>query len=642
MTEQDLKIYIADLKDKLEQMDVYTFISYARKMEYGLLKLLQNDNQTGIDVDTLGNGKIVDYLITDEYFKNELGEKIISEASSTDTWRYFRNLLNENIDTSTLLNIFRDDNLAKASANQNVIYILMASMTEKDPIKVLEFALENDEFYKEYKKIAEKNNIIPSYINYDIIRRFIDKDIDFVNSCIPLSRDSYIEIINDKTISNDELYKVFRNIRNIEVANEFYQHDPRRKTIFDRLSINETRNLLDKNISFDITLLDDDKVLEALKSSSVVDFRRNINRFEDNNPSYDMEEKVRNYYEKTLSSYNPESNMFKVYETMLEDINKNGFISSTLINYNDILFDEELYRCRTKEEFIRISERKIKEITTDFIFKDNTYNVDLNIKELERFENNNTPINIERENRLNTIVSMIKDNDGEKVIMLFNRLKNGNTHELYYDAIRETKEVVNQRIKDGSIMPSKGFSIINGCEVYDMRNSKFYMLARTLSYPFREDTINERDCYSLISDENTSLLYDDRDDVYFYGYEDFDPKRILHIFEGDAFSTDGERNTTKYVNRLMTPKDIVTSNGFFSEIQYKNIENGEHRYKALKPSNVIAIDKITEKEIEESKRLSIPIRLISKKHMTNSRIVSFDDSHSVYVESSFEERLRKK
>jgi len=172
--------------------------------------------------------------------------------------------------------------------------------------------------------------------------------------------------------------------------------------------------------------------------------------------------------------------------------------------------------------------------------------------------------------------------------------------------------------------------------VYDYRDKNFYMVIRGLSVPWRKNTDNLRECYSLISNENTNVF----NEKYLYGYNEIDIKLIMHHFEADSYSADIE-NSTEYINRIMIPKEIVTSHGSYSELQIRNKKNySDNSYISLKPSYIIAIDEIEPYIIDESQRLGIPIILIKNKDLILKSSSYIDELSYKYADSSYRENER--
>ena len=75
--------------------------------------------------------------------------------------------------------------------------------------------------------------------------------------------------------------------------------------------------------------------------------------------------------------------------------------------------------------------------------------------------------------------------------------------------------------------------------VYDLRNKNFYMLVRG-EERHQDVTTTKRNCYSIISNENTNIFGQGIMTTYGYNYLDVD--RVLHIFEEDSYSSDLNEN----------------------------------------------------------------------------------------------------
>ena len=81
-----------------------------------------------------------------------------------------------------------------------------------------------------------------------------------------------------------------------------------------------------------------------------------------------------------------------------------------------------------------------------------------------------------------------------------------------------------------------------------------------------------------------------------------------------SYTVDDKNNLTNRVNRIATPKEIVESNSSFSEINIANEKNRDYnetdenyKYKEMKPTGVLCIGKITKRQVDECKRLNIPL-----------------------------------
>ncbi len=226
----------------------------------------------------------------------------------------------------------------------------------------------------------------------------------------------------------------------------------------------------------------------------------------------------------------------------------------------------------------------------------------------------------------------------EDKINLFNKLRDKNISTIFYDDLRRIKDYAYDKIKEDMIDLSKYNDKINkeysakyGFNVYDLRDCEYTMLVRTLGSRYKEETINTRDCYSIISNENSNV-YGDGSIVY--GYYSFDNDNIIHMLEQDSFSSNSydNENVTKYVNRIMTSKEIVNGSSWYSEVDIANKKDDNGKYKTMKPDFIIAYDFVSDLNVIESKRLGIPIVLIKKSLLKDSdRIYTgFNDDVDIY------------
>lgn len=152
-------------------------------------------------------------------------------------------------------------------------------------------------------------------------------------------------------------------------------------------------------------------------------------------------------------------------------------------------------------------------------------------------------------------------------------------------------------------------------KVYDFRNSKFVSLVRVLGSEYHQITNKKRECFTLLSDENTSKL----SGKITYGYSNFENENIVHVSEVDSFTIDSNdsNEATNFPNRIATSKQIITSAGGISEINIKTRDIGNNQYVSLKPDYIFCVNEITQYEINESKRLGIPIMLTSQNTLEN-------------------------
>ena len=152
-------------------------------------------------------------------------------------------------------------------------------------------------------------------------------------------------------------------------------------------------SLIDIKLSNDI--LFSNIFFEKLKSYSLVNFRTNVNEILKTNPNPNFEIKVEKYLESIINTYNEQTKMFKIYEDITSENIYDKAISS---KEKYLLSPVDLYNSKTNLEayFINNTKEKLIEMVIDYLFKDNWYNVLLNIKELLRYQNQENTITEEQ------------------------------------------------------------------------------------------------------------------------------------------------------------------------------------------------------------------------------------------------------
>ena len=380
---------------------------------------------------------------------------------------------------------------------------------------------------------------------------------------------------------------------------------------------------------------------DKIKDKSLIQFRNNINIIQSIRPTNFLEEKVEKYYESLIKKYNYETLLFSDYDYLITKIkdgdvlffknytNFNHLISEDVINEIILLFNKNSNIDDFYTFLKKVTNEKVSEIVVEMLFKDNFYNVCLNIKELIRFHNSlsdNEKVLTEEEA---SFYNLILDSDKiscSKKIELFNKFKDKNINLIFYEDLRKIKDLsyekINQRIIDIEKYPEfkkKDLSQKNKIDVYDLRDKEYFMLVSN-SDEFSDKTNSKFGYYSLISNKNTDHYGRYK---FLYGFSSFPIDKVLHVFEEDAGMpnsqvVDSLGTGLKKINRIMTPNEIVLNgygvNGSYSEINILNnkTDNNNEFIKPIKPNFLVVIDTIEEKHIIESKRLNIPIVIIKK------------------------------
>lgn len=638
-------------------------------------------------------------LLSTSLIKGKLKNDLLRECNTGDVYRNFRWLF-EVIDVDDFFGIFDYDTIHEfykilgrddfpnyidyyRSRNHNELdkidneiseskdrnqneYKLFVCLMEKDINTTMKYILSDNDLFKEVMFMSDNMYSMFSGMDYEYIVKMIYKleENNFYDKGVGLNVISSIGSDNqrkllDEGFSDDTLLKIIPYFRD-NVISYFFDNDKRATYLYNKFSKGFIVNCVDNGIKFNREILLKDDFFDRLKSSSFVDFRRGINAIEKNNDYLIIEKKVFDYYKEIISEYDYNSGIFKVYNeiidnpSLLRSFNDESFIIDYNVRcifskYKDYDKDGNVY-FRDKDKLILElrceTSKRISKVVVDALFCDNIYNVCLNIKEMLRFNDklydDNKVLDDDKVRFYKMILNFDSVSSDEK-IELFNKLYSKNISFSFYDDLRKIKDLSYNMIKNDLInLDNYEDKIINddsGVKVYDLRDGKYTMLVRA-QCRYRDVSNNRRNCYSIISDENSDTFGHGKDsDMVIYGYNSFDNDTVLHVLEQDAFSIDIKDSAgSRYVNRIMTSKEITNGSSWYSEIELVNIQNGRN-YMVKKPDYIVVYDCIRDIDIEESKRLDIPIVVISKTRLKDKdRIdIDFDHNKDIYINSSYEE-----
>lgn len=544
-------------------------------------------------------------------------------------------------------------------------YKLFVCLFEKNNNKVMDWILNDDDLFKELVFVSDDMYSIFAMFDYERIVEIIYKleKFDFIKdgigcqfiSCI--SSEFQKELL-EEDFNVDTLTKLLSYFRS-DVKSYFFENDKRASFFINKVNI---KPLVRSGVKFSDDILVRDDFFNALKTSSFMEFRQNINAVEKNNNPLPIEKKLDRYYMELIDGYDIASGMFKEYVDILKTPDTfDGSKIDDFIFDSDVMFLFSQYIRKNNEgkyvfvtddlsllieNLKEISNKKLSEIIVDALFRDNIYNVWLNIREMLKYNEclaiDKRIISEDRVLFYNKIINFDNVSSKEK-IELFYSLKDRNINILFYDDLRKLKDYAYDRIKDDMTDLSKcNDKVVNkeGVKIYDLRSSEYCLLVRSFGRTYSEDTSNRRDCYSIISNKNSSI-YNDGGYVT-YGYNGFDNDRVVHMLEQDSFSVNTyDRDVpTRYVNRIMTSNDLVSGSNWYSEIDIVNKRSDNGKYIAMKPDFVVSYDTIKDIDIEESKRLGIPIVFINKILLKDENRVYTDFTSDIDIYDSNVNRNR--
>ncbi len=523
----------------------------------------------------------------------------------------------ENIDLDSLRNL-----------NSSYRYIVTLS-NYCDSKEIINKVASDEKYCDYFLKNIDNCYFLLEKANYDDVRKIIGN--------VESNKENYKNLnyfyrgidneSKEKLLKEDLSYDLVKEIissSNKKIQQSFISNDPRALTMCKDFNV---LKMAEDGIQFPTDIMKQDYFFEKLKADNFVDFRRNINRLYRNNYSDIIQRKVDKYRENIINSYDKAKEIFKQYDFQtqdqidkLYDNNKDYILDSeTKFNIVSNLKDKEKLNQYLKK---RTSE-KLSEVIIDSLFNDTKNNVSLNINEMLKYNDYLSENKKVLDGDKSDFYSIIKNLDNipnDKKIEMYENLKEKNVMASFYNDISKLREISYQEISDSLFKTENNidsFSIEesekNNIGVYDLSKKSYYLLVRVLSREYHEGTNSSQSSYSLISDKNLSV-FENATNSLIYVYDKIDPKRIINVYQGDSYTVDDKNNLTNRVNRIATPKEIVESNSSFSEINIANEKNRDYnetdenyKYKEMKPTGVLCIGKITKRQVDECKRLNIPL-----------------------------------
>ena len=640
-------------------------------------------------------------IIGNPVIKNKFKRELLKEAAMGDAYYNFRNIVDvlsvdyvfDNFDYDDIHEAFKklsykdfsdydsiDDNISfeinKSEIRCNNEYKFFVSLCENDINKTVLWALHDDNLFKEFFMRSDTFYSMFCNLDYDLVVKVIyklDEYHDYFNGdgyefLSSIGKDNQKALLGEN-FSDDIVLRLIGYF-NTDTLSYFFLNDRRSIYLFEKIP--NINSYIDSGVKFNDSILSSPIFFNKLKSSSFILFRRNINTVETYNNPIVIERSLKKYYDELISLYNSREDMFGEYLNVLNNpsllrnyYGKDTFIFSSNIkllfrkylSYDD---DGNLY-FKDKDVLIHIlkkeSSKKISEVVIDALFSDNIYNVWINIREMIRYNDKlDEKDKILDDDRV-AFYKMILDFDNissKDKIKLFNELKDKNFNLTFYDDLRKLKNLSYDMIKRDLLDLSKCGDKVSSldserthCLVYDLRDSEYTMLVRS-KFPHKDKGNRRRNCYSIISNENNNTFGQGEDNgKIMYGYNSFLNDRVIHMLEMDAFSSDvygDNRGVSDYVNRIATSRELVLGSSWYSEVELINIQEVDGKYINQKPDFIVVYDSIRDIDINESKRLNIPIVILRRNGLDKmSRIdMEFDREKDRYVNSLYDEDVSRK
>lgn len=599
--------------------------------------------------------------------KNKLKYLLIEQGR--DEYREYENLFNV-IDVEYFFDIYNYNEIANYFKENRMKYIyrLYATMCQKDINSLVKIVLKDDELFKNFVKELSNFYSVFRQVDYENIVLFLKKadeldiSIDYYSGLCGIKGEYELKII-EEDFSETMLLSIINNMSQ-ENRNKFFNQNKKALFLYRKLNVD---NIIESELPD--TIIEDKYFLDTIQHESLLEFRRRINTLAMNNDDYIIEQKFEKWKDNLIHSIDIDLGIFGAYKDILNNIKANpdsginfDFKQKYLekynirhIIYNNIQFDTE--NNIVLEEVIRkmqeITNYKLSELIIDNLFRDDIYNVWLNIKEIIRYDES-VADKILDVNKLNFYKKVLEIDkmDIKTKLDFYDEYKDKKVYEEFYDDLRNSKNDAYSKINNKLIdiyehsdYKNETLSTEYDTMVYDLRDKEYYMLVRYMGF-FRDKSCRERNCYTIINNNKTDTFGHDGDGIL-YGYNSFDIDNVLHMNESDAFSapTNDANESSRYPNRIMTPEQITNSFFGYNEIQIINNYIDNETYDVKKPDFIVCKDKIREKDVYESKRLNIPIVLIKSQEMERENIIDIGEEvglgrNNYYTQGSYEEDKR--
>lgn len=483
----------------------------------------------------------------------------------------------------------------------------------------------SNEILQDY--IDNNHKALYKYKNMDVMR-LADRGISFPPEILK-QKDFFEKIKNPDMVKfRRNINTLYRNSYNPVIANKVKKYEE------DILNdFNPETGIFN---SYNLNDIDNIKKQLSSKDSFIVDpnVRMQLNKFIGNKRNLDAKKNF--YNEQIKSKLNLNLTVDDLNSIQINNITDDNIIKNILnrvksdIDKENIEFNEEY--SNTNANLREISNSKFSEVFIDSIFGDTKKNVRINISEMLRYNkklSENERILDDEKTQIYSKINNIDKLSSKEKFELYNQLKDKDMVSTLYNDFSNLKkksyEDINNALYKTSLKPediSLNDTAQTGSEVYKLKGTPFYMLVRALDTPIHKETMNEQSCYSLISGTNTNTFNDGYAN-YIYGYDSFNPDMVENIFESDSYTFSSDKNITTRPNRIMTKEEITESSTSYSEINIKNKKSdrtNSRKYDEMRPSYIVAMDKYTKEQIEESKRLGVPIVVIERERYKNKKI----------------------
>ena len=536
----------------------------------------------------------------------------------------------------------------QALLSDDNIDVLLSSQSAKDKVEGL-FSGYIDNNLLKNQKLCDFMHDNPRY--YFLLNQTASDYLDYIEQNHPgeipsvfasLDDGTQIHILKTKSFDNDTINTLLSRCR---------------KRSMQYLLDNDSRVILDdiKYPIFDYLACNGTHIPERLMSDKVVQnistihdvnqYRFLIESLKDNNDVEQIEKARKEHYEKELKSINEEG-LLPEYAKLKQMLNGGALwdcIDECLGNFDS---NAQIHYALESSENInetiqKLNNYQISNIIIDYFFENIPTNVLADINEMVNYQNHRQTLN-EIEYSMYALLSQIDDVKLPNKLLLFEKLKNKDLIDKFYDDYNKTKddmvEDINESIlneKNIAQFESQDLSKLCGVPIYELKGQPFKALIRgwgqDKSYALNKNHIEYHNDGASFSIDGSDLLapYQDPKENYTIAYSGIPKKQLIHAFPNDSYTNysrnfesgvpDKDTIGTRRLLKLLSPDELTSTTDNYNEILIsvpnarKNNNDFDKQLEEPKPLAIYCYDTISMNDIKAAKELGKGIIIIHTK-----------------------------
>ena len=490
-----------------------------------------------------------------------------------------------------------------------------------------------------------------------------DEALKFINYCISndLNVSHYFCMLDSKAqvyvINKCDLSKYYYDIL-VDSSAECSKFVLDKISTLDNYNYNELLCIFEKGVYIPEKLFDRFLVGKISSMYNVKDYRNLISKLSKANDTSSIEKMRQSYCEDFLN------HCYDTYKGIISDYNSGATIDVALkkhlngfSGYDSVLnnmFDGKSIEDKLVKSFNYVT----TDLVVDYIFRDYSYNVFIDMNELIRFNKSTNILSSDDASLYSKIVSLDSMRIFEKINLL-KSLRNMDMISKFYDDCKCARDKMVSLLNDSILNKdnigkyrNNDLSLKYGVPVYEMNGNEFYVFVKSLDIQ-KDEVLDEsylRSCHDSgsfsIDGSNKLSTFRDTGMEYALVYNTIPENQLIHVFEVDSHSAykrdandiPNDDNGTLMVNRLYTPQELVGIASSYNEliVAQPNVnKNDEFNSKLVKPEPfaIYCYDEIKENDVLSAKKLGIGIVLVR----TNK--YSIDTSNRIFEYSINEKNI---